>query len=386
MYKKNTRYSYLIVSSVIFKILISISIIFLGYNYWDSHKFFTDAYTIYNYYTSIDKSQLFHFSTNGFENMARIYKIILANKSANFITILIVSQILYFCIFIFMIYTLRINTNKKLFICFLLFFVFDAIFLAQPSKDQFSLLVSIVIFRCIRSEKKRKNIYIIIALLAYAFLFRSYYVIILALYYFIKLLNKSKKYTSLFLIMVLFVLIYYLFNNTSYLDSLINVRPLSESQLQEKTNTLIQNIIPYSYGEKNFVYYIINYIINLFRIIFPVETLWKSFTRGILFVPIQLFVIYILFKYIKILKYKFAEHNVISNIIIYVISFILVQALFEPDFGSVFRHSMNLMPFYLYLYFSIDYAKIFKEIKENNILENIKKEKHKKIKIVWNRI
>ncbi|HBC96969.1 MAG TPA: hypothetical protein DC034_09290 [Clostridium sp.] len=156
-----------------------------------------------------------------------------------------------------------------------------------------------------------------------------------------------------------------------------------EGQLSGKTNTLIQNIIPYSYGEKNFLHYIIDYIINLIRIIFPIETLWKSPSRGIFFVPIQLFAIHLLFKYTKVLKYKFENYKVVSNIVIYIAAFILVQALFEPDFGSVFRHSMNLMPFYLYLYFTLDYKKIIENIKNSEVTNKIKRSRHGKLRIIW---
>lgn len=387
MYKQDIRYKYLIICSVIFKFLIGISIIFFGFSYLYSNKFFTDAYTLYDYYNNIQGYELFHFSANaGFENMAKIYKIILLGKNVDFITLLLLSQILYFFIFIFMIYSLKINVNNKKFICFLLFFVFDVIFLAQPSKDQFSLLISIFVFRYIRSDKTYKNIYIITAILAYAYLFRSYYVLIVASYYFIKLIQISKKQIKILLIGALFIIIYYLFNSSNMLDAVINIRPELEGLLSDNTNTIIQNVIPYSFGEKNFLHFILNYFINLARIIFPIETLWESPSRGIFFVPLQLFVAYISFRYVRILKYKFTNCKVVSNIIIYIFSFIITQTLFEPDFGSVFRHSMNLMPFYLYLYFSLDYKKIYEEIKQNKILEKAQKEKHKKIKIVWQKI
>jgi hypothetical protein len=384
MYKRDVRYQYLVIGSVIFKFLFSTAIIALSFDYLNSHKFFTDAYTLYNSYLSIMNYELFRFvPTNGFENMARIYKIIFMGANVDFITLFLLSQVIYFCIFAFMIYTLKVNVHKKKFICFLLFFIFDAIFLAQPSKDQFSLLVSIVIFRCMRSGKRYKNIYIIIALLVYAYLFRSYYVLILGSYYFIKLLQVSKRQIRVFLVALLFLSVYYLFSRTNILDTIINVRPMLEGQLADKTNTIIQNIIPYGYGEKSFLHYIENYFINLVRIVFPVETLWKSPSRGIFFVPIQLFAIHLLFKYTKILKHKFENYKVVSNIVIYTTAFILVQALFEPDFGSVFRHSMNLMPFYLYLYFTLDYKRIIENIKNNEVTNKIKRLRHKKLKIIW---
>ena len=222
MYKRDVRYQYLVIGSVIFKFLFSTAIIALSFDYLNSHKFFTDAYTLYNSYLSIMNYELFRFApTNGFENMARIYKIIFMGANVDFISLFLLSQVMYFCIFAFMIYTLKINVHEKKFIFFLLFFVFDAIFLAQPSKDQFSLLVSIIIFRCMRSGKRYKNIYIIIALLVYAYLFRSYYVLILGGYYFIKLLQVSKKQIRFLLVALLFMAMYILFNKTSVLDTVI---------------------------------------------------------------------------------------------------------------------------------------------------------------------
>lgn len=112
-------------------------------------------------------------------------------------------------------------------------------------------------------------------------IFRQYYFLILATYFYVKLLIKFKKVGKVMLIVLAGILVCYLFYKTSYLDQIIDIRYWSEFTLGNNTNTLMQNIIPYGLGEKNIIKYFKNYIINLFRILFPIEVLWKSPSRGI---------------------------------------------------------------------------------------------------------
>lgn len=364
------------IGSIFLKLFISMLVIIIGYNFLTNNKFFNDAYTIYDIYLNIPQNEVFNFSRfDGFSNVAHIYLLLSFGKALSFNGIFCISSIIYFITIVLLGKTIVIKYHKTGFVLFCIFFVFDTIFLMQPSKDQFSLLISVLVLSFIKSKNKFKNIYIIIIMLIYSFLFRSYYLLILFFYFFFIFFSKRKRETQILIICFFFIILDIVFYKTTLLEQAINYRYYSEKFLGGFTNTLIQNLIPYGPGELNIYKYLGNFFINLIRILFPIEVLWKSPSRGVFFVTIQLFLTYLLYNRFKFIKVD----KTIRNVFIYIITFILVQAIFEPDFGSVFRHSMSILPFYLYMIFSIN----IKELKEK--IDALPIKRKRKIKIVWRR-
>lgn len=165
------RKRYLVIGGITFKFIICICTILLGYNYLNDNKFFIDANTIYNSYVNIPNGLLFKFSLfDGFGNTARIYKIMLLGKNVSINSLFVVTSIIYMLIFIFLIKSINIKTNYNKFITFCFVFVFDAIFLMQPSKDSFGLLFNILIFKSIIKDKKINNLYIAIIMSIYGYI------------------------------------------------------------------------------------------------------------------------------------------------------------------------------------------------------------------------
>ena len=339
-----------------------------GMNYLKASKFLVDSAVIYDSYMNLHSyKSIFQFVPfDSFNNTAKLYKILFLNQNISFEIFIVLASLLYCILFIYLIRSIEIKHNQTAFILFLLFFVFDMIFLFQPSKDFISLLVSVFVLKLIISDYKGKNVFIMLLISIYALFFREYYFIILFLFYMLKL-AANIKFKVRFLLFVLIAagfcaMLYY----TDYFDEVMLLRYYSYNFLSGFTNTVIQDVIPILPGEKNILKYAANYILIAVRLILPVEVLWKSPSRGIIFFPLQLIIDYIFIRYIPVVSHYIKNRKTlpdeiqrdsrkITHVHIYVLSFFLVGVLFEPDFGSVFRHSMNLMPFVLYLSFSAGY-------------------------------
>lgn len=361
------------------KFLFGALILIIGHEYLLNHKIYDDSINmIYNQYAAVSGKGLFNFvAFDGFGNVAKIYKILLFNKVISFNSLLLLSFVMYIMLFIFMIKNIMVIKNYKLWYLFLLFFVFDVIFLCQPSKDFFALLTSVITLVIMKkNDNIINNIIIIFLLITYSYLFRQYYLLIMLIYYFLKVTCKLKIKITPFLCAFI-IIMYYLYYKTNYLNIIIDLRFHNDYSLKGHTNTLISNILPYNLGEKNLGKFILNYFMNAFRIMFPIELFWKSTSRGFVFFPIQVSMILIFMIRIRqilvmnkkdICKYDYLLKNIktAKNIILYCISYFIVSVLFEPDFGSIFRHNMALMPFVLYLAFSFEDYNNFERFKEND--------------------
>lgn len=365
------KYKSMVAACISIRFMTGALLVSFGMEYLKASKFFVDSYIVYSFYRNLDGYQnILRFAPfDSFNNTAKIYKLLFFNQNFSFELFIILASLLYCLLFIYLVKSTEIKNHQTAFIVFLLFFVFDMIFLFQPSKDFFSLLINVLILKLILSDRKGKDIFLIIAASLYALLFREYYFAILLLFYFLRLaVNIGFKARILLFVLSAagFCAIFY---GTNYFDEIILLRYHSFRMLSDFTNTVIQDVFPSLPGEKNILKYAANYLVVALRLLFPVEVLWKSPSRGIIFFPLQLIIDYILFRYIPVVSHYLKnkktmpedmrkEAEIITRIFLYIVSFFLVAVLFEPDFGSVFRHSINLMPYVLYLGFSASH-KIF---------------------------
>lgn len=356
------RFRYLVAACISFRFILGAIMIFLGRDFLSDGKFYTDSSILYGFYANLSSpGRLFQLApADSFSNTAKIYRLIFLNQDITFTLFLVLSSLLYCVLFIYIINSIEIKNHRKAFIVFLIFFVFDMIFLFQPSKDFLSLLVNVIIFKLILSDLKSKDVYIAILTGLFAFFFREYYFIILFLFFFLRAAYNAVLRVRLALFLILAAGFFVVFYYTDYFDEVMILRYVSGGFLGGYTKTLINDVLPILPGDKNIFVYILNYILIGLRLLFPVEVLWRSPSRGIFFVPLQLLTDYIVFKYLFVLKLKkenipgdlMKKVTIVKQIVIYILSFFLVSILFEPDFGSVFRHSINLIPFLLYLSFS----------------------------------
>lgn len=156
-------------------------------------------------------------------------------------------------------------------------------------------------------------------------LFRKYLLIQGLFFFCIKKIkiNKHKKYLII-LILVIFILISIIFCN--FIVEILNIRMLTNKPRQDSIYavTIINNILPFNGITCSYI----NYLINTIRLLLPMELIFKGYK----YLP---YVFFQLWFTKKLWKWKYN----LDDKVILLYSFILVSGIFEPDFGSFFRHT-----------------------------------------------
>ena len=203
-----------------------------------------------------------------------------------------------------------------------------------------------------------KNILIFTIFIIESIYFRVYYLIIGSLFIFLSYSgrikptsNKKKSLVRIIFSTIIFMVI------ESYILSIISKENYNSLILaRERVNifrihdldatSIINNVFPNS----NIIYFFINTIINILRILFPIELLFKS-VNYLPFVIYQTYITYTLAIYAKknIInnKNKVLKKDNIDSMFYIIISFLTVASIFEPDFGSLARHESVLFMFIL---------------------------------------
>lgn len=178
--------------------------------------------------------------------------------------------------------------------------------------------------------------------------FRSYYILMGALFIILygiikviqrknKPINKNEVIKIIIIIFITMFLLVYFSQFISYEDyqTLINVR---YSVPNPGAVSAINNLID---DRGNLALYMVNYVINAVRMMFPVELL----LNGPFYAPFVIYQIMIL--YYLVLTIKSLNKNT-NEIIVLALSaflgYLLVSFTFEPDFGSFVRHEAATFP------------------------------------------
>jgi len=213
------------------------------------------------------------------------------------------------------------------------------------------ILFALLLFLIIKFQNKFLLFFAINAIFLFEGLyFRSYYLIVVLifdLFYFYFIWFKKCKHKilkiSIFIIIGLFAVQVFL---PVQFNILINIRQwLNANSGADASDriTAINDLIP---SDNNVILFIINYLINLFRICFPFELLIKGNLLYYSFFVFQLFNIVIIIKCLFNYEQSSFKEKVVLLIIV---SYYLVLVLFEPDFGSLVRHenAISLLIFYM---------------------------------------
>ena len=178
--------------------------------------------------------------------------------------------------------------------------------------------------------------------------FRSYYILMgvlfIILYTIIKVVQLKikvvNKKISIAIFIIIFATMYILIYSSQFIsyedyETLINIRYTATNV---EAVSAINNWID---DRGSFTLYMVNYIINSIRMMFPIELLLNGFFY-IPFVIYQIFILYYLVKTIKGLNRE-TEENIILSLSVF-IAYLLVSFTFEPDFGSFVRHESATFP------------------------------------------
>lgn len=343
------------------KLLVDAGVIYVFRDYLGQHKFYLDAGMIYNYYNLTAGSWLPLKLGDGFGNTARFYRLVFCNYPLSKTAFFLACSFVYAAVYHWMIIKMRIK-NKKAFFLFTMIFIFDAVYLYQPSKEITAMILSIILVGILRKNKKGKYGWIAIGIFIYAIVFRIYYLFLLLFFLLYLLYRKDKRYAwiAFCMAMIAFCTIY----QTGHLDFLINARVVDVN-----ANTILTDIFPRDAMGENVILYLVNYVIMLVRLIVPIEIFVKSPSRAFLFIPVYWTMLYCVLRGWLLLRKKQSYRRdktrnmtdsslcdgnweaCLQDCIVFIIAHILMSALFEPDLGSYFRHVIGILPFYYYVMF-----------------------------------
>lgn len=223
------------------------------------------------------------------------------------------------------------------------------IYVFNISKDIIQFLFFYLVFIILNNKKisNQKKLFLsCLVLLFEALGFRVYYLIMAMLMvtiYFIyekkiknKKINKKTVKKIIFLALLLFFLEVFVVQiiSISNYNSVINARYITNVNRESSPDavTIINDLLG---RNTSFIKFILNYLINFVRMLFPIELI----TKGVKYIP---FIFYQLFITITLFKTstKLNDKNIMW--LITFVSFIMISVIFEPDFGSFIRHESTL--------------------------------------------
>jgi hypothetical protein len=317
-------------ADTVFLILLGIIICFLVAFLKESifpEKYFFDSQTLQYGIENPVKARL----DPSFKNTAAFYRIFHLDK---YFAVPVIALFSYF----FVIFKLFKNysINYISFFTFALVVIYSGIamvYLSTYSKDL--VLFLIVVFPFVFLEKRSLIIWTLFVIF-YAYFFRTYWFVSIALFWGLKLFII--KFPKRFLLLIPFV---YLAMNFVYHYifgvSITLIR--TETNLNRDVEFGQTMIKTYIEGNNVFLESLNSIVTLLFFIVpIPLFLLLKPF-----YVILTLLITILFYNFLRFYV-KESNNKHYENIFSFVISFVLVQSLFEPDYGSFVRHLSPLYP------------------------------------------
>lgn len=331
------------------KFICGFLILMLMGDFLEANKFYIDAVKLYDTFTSSGQETVG--AASSFTNMAEVIRWTTLGFKASFNTLYVLFTAAYMGVFAYLVHSQKAH-RSRLALLFILLFPFDMIFFFQPNKEILSLIVNAVLLAAFCTENPFKIKAAFLLAVVYGIFFRQYYLIIvlLAVIFIVMKKNRHRVLGGLLIVLLLTGGVW-MFGNTAVALKVVNLKYWSDSIMTGDANSIINNLIPMAKDERNILKFSANYLINGLRILLPVELLWKSPSRGVIFIAYQMWNIFLYRRLWKITKERDGR-GVVSRdwlVLSYINAFFFASILFEPDFGSVFRHSMNLLPFSFYI-------------------------------------
>lgn len=257
-----------------------------------------------------------------------------------------ISIIFFFINVLFLknIYELKFNKFLLIAIALLLWYLFAA----GITKEVVQTLVYFSIYFIIYNDNFCKSPFVKVIvgvgiIYCSSLVFREYYALVALLTIFVYCINqflKDKfnhinKYLLLLTIYILMIVVFlFIISNImpeEYTKIMILKNEVYATKLEGNTDSFIGNVL---YGDSLLIY-MINYIINYFRMLIPLELL---IVGKIYYIPFIIYQISFSYYYVKnIYNLQHIDEKKFLNII-FLTSYILVSVMMEPDFGSWVRH------------------------------------------------
>jgi hypothetical protein len=290
-------------------------------------KYFFDSHRIQNLIEHPYKDE----GDAGFTNTAIFYRYLHIDR---FFLAPLLTVISYFSVIVFVFRKYNVKTVS--FFNLLLIVTYSTmamVYMSTYSKEFVLFLFIVVPF--VLFEKKYLLVWTLFVIL-YASFFRSYWFIIILMFWGIKYFVVKTPRILMIVIPVFYFLISFVYNYIfgvplSMIRYLTNLDRDAESA---------QTAIAIFIEGNNFAVEAVNFIVTLIFLIIPIPLilLGKPF-----YIILALLIIMFFFNFIK-LYWKENKNKEYTNVFSFVIAFMLVQSLFEPDYGSFVKHLSPLFP------------------------------------------
>lgn len=235
------------------------------------------------------------------------------------------------------------------------------IYVFNLSKDVFQFILFLLGYAVILSNvtKTKKVLLSISMFLIWGVIFRKYFIIIAA-YVILSYLtilhlrkNKSQSFIVFLIVIIIGVFLSLILTSVFMPDEysiIINVHhKLTVNRVDSQdAMTLICDVLNNNNG--NLFIYILNYGINLIRMMVPLELVLKMDLKYLMFFAYQMAITILVIKRAKLIFLKESSDEQILAFSVY-LGFLLGSALFEPDFGSWVRHESSTFPILLIVFF-----------------------------------
>lgn len=157
--------------------------------------------------------------------------------------------------------------------------------------------------------------------------------------------SKKKLYGKLFLLFFLFGVLHFFFMSTLMTENEDTYREMMAANSRD--HTVAQSEITPFFPNSNPLLLAVDYFIKIFRLMMPIELLFKLKVTYLFMIVNQWLILRFL---VRTFKNRDKEENPTRTIALYLyIAFLLCSAAFEPDFGSWTRHQGVAFPVILLL-------------------------------------
>ena len=288
-----------------------------------------------------------NWSTNGYLNTGMFYKILGLTGSLNILVVF--SFTVCLGAFIYLLMTAPVIDFSSLIILFL-FLSLSSVFLQQYSKD-FFVLVMIMAMIAVGFRHKILLVLFIVFAFGYAYYFRKYWGLVLLTYigfnciFLLFKIRPTRKNIVLliFAFMLMLSLAFEVILNVglSHYRMIININRIGDVN----ATSIILPFIPLG----NFLLEWVNSLITMIMLLLPFPLLALG---GIQHVVSFIAISFVYFTFFKDLKFAVLD-SVGKQAALFLISFVMIQSVFEPDYGSFLRHLTPLLPLVLVVHYRV---------------------------------
>lgn len=249
-------------------------------------------------------------------------------------------------IIILTIYSFRLTSLSLIFLLISVIPLF--VFQSQLSKEIFVLPLIFLFANNFKSTTKKTNLFSIVLLLVYFIIFsyfiRNYWIITSCFYCFLRVYyNFFPKHSLIFPILSI-CLILILSSNLFLHKYITDFRvQLNVGRDIVDTSSIINNPILNTSLISDFF----NMYLASFKFIFPF--LFLNFQKLYIIIYTSIWTIFHFLIFYR-WKYKFKNNTVYRHLFYLLVSFLVTQAIFEGDLGSVVKHSTGVIAIYVILF------------------------------------